>query len=250
MKINKIDKIKDKYAISLNNQTYVISLFLKTKYKISTEKEFTLQEVLTIIQEATLEMYDEILSKKLVKAMTEAEVRQFLLEKNCDYQTIDKLIDTYKGYGYINDYHYIIKYIESNRHKQGKLLIEKKLLDKGIHPNLLNSILSHHKEAIDAENIVIKKLKTIKNKTKDQASKTIYQTLVSRGFNEDLSQALVLKHISSFAHNDQTLLQKMYTKSVYKYPDKNKLISHLMSKGFTYQDILNQIEEGHKDADN
>ena len=89
MKINKIDKIKDKYAISLNNQTYVISLFLKTKYKISTEKEFTLQEVLTIIQEAT-QMYDEILSKKLVKAMTEAEVRQFLLKKIAT--TINSLI--------------------------------------------------------------------------------------------------------------------------------------------------------------
>lgn len=241
MKIEKIEEKKNKYLVTVNNDTYNVSLYLMTLHKINLNDNYSLDQVINFIDDALLEKFDDLLAKKLKKALTEHEVRTFLEINNAPYQIINTLIKRYEKYGYINDYQYILKYIETNKHKEGKFLIEKNLLAKGINSNLLNKFLNNHKESSYAFELASKKAKTIKNKSSNQAKESLYRFLLSKGFEDNLSVAAAINATKEIKIDNQKVLTTLYQKRKLRGDTQQVIITYLMQKGFKYDEIINVI---------
>lgn len=237
MRIEKIEEKKNKFNVTVNNNTYLVSLYLMTLHKININDNYTLDQILKFINDALLEKYDELLAKKLTKMLTKQEVKSYLENQGANYQTIDILIKKYETYGFINDYQYILKYIDNHKHKEGKLLIEKKLLEKGINPNLLNKFLINHNEGVYAKEILQKRIKTIKNKSTESVKQTLYRHLVSKGFDETLSFAVTLDILKTYKGSDTNLISSIYDKRRSKGFDDNNIINYLLQKGYKYDEI-------------
>ena len=59
-----------------------------------------------------------------------------------------------------------------------------------------------------------------------------------------MSEALILKLTSNLVIDEEELLNKAYLKIAKKTEDKDKIIKHLLAKGFDYSLIKKQLKAG------
>lgn len=119
------------------------------------------------------------------KARSEKEVRDKLTKENYPQEIIDRIIELFKHYNYINDENYTKAYI-NNRIKfkpQAKRMLKYELAQKGIDSDTIENIIdsSNIDETDIAINLLQKKLKN--KKDIDQKEKQrIYNYMLRRGF--------------------------------------------------------------------
>ena len=121
---------------------------------------------------------------------TKHEIKVYLKDKGFDEFVIDEVIDKLVEYKYINDEHYVEAYINSNKNKKSKKVIELDLLKKGVSQKTITEQL----ENLASEADLIRALynKHIKNKeqTFENKQKTI-KYLIGKGFNyDDIKKAI------------------------------------------------------------
>ncbi len=143
------------------------------------------------IEQKTLDNYQLESEKttaleKLVKYMgtrlrTEKQLKDYLKTKGYADATVNYCMEKLKEYNFIDDQNYIRCYIETNKNKKGKKLLEMELRQKGIKDNLLEEVLTEFETPEEVvENMALKYLKN-KERTKDNFQKT-YRYLASKGF--------------------------------------------------------------------
>lgn len=119
------------------------------------------------------------------KARSEKEVRDKLIKENYPQEIIDRIIELFKHYNYINDENYTKAYI-NNRIKfkpRAKRMLKYELAQKGIDSDTIENIIdsSNIDETDIAINLLQKKLKN--KKDIDQKEKQrIYNYMLRRGF--------------------------------------------------------------------
>ena len=116
---------------------------------------------------------------------TKRQVKDYLLKKGYNEDVAWQCVDRLKEYGYINDVDYAKRYIEISSKKQGRRLIEFKLMQKGIKKEDI-ALAYDDLDLNDSEDAKLVAQKYLKNKekTKENLAKA-YRYLVGKGFNYD-----------------------------------------------------------------
>lgn len=187
---------------------------------------------------------------------TEEYLRKLEVSEPQIHQIITRLIQK----RYLDDENYVRLFIEKSffLNGNGPLKIEYELRMKGIEDALIKSALAHISEAMIQKNLnqlFDKKLLTLSTKPKAKAVILMKQYLYQKGYELSICEGFVSKrsHLFTDEESEKKLLEKDYQKYLKKlhlndlssYEINQKLISHLMARGYRY-DTIKQYIEGRK----
>ncbi|HHT99024.1 MAG TPA: hypothetical protein GXZ79_02955 [Acholeplasma sp.] len=250
MEIKKIEKKSNRYHVLIGNETYEIMPIVFIKYNLTLGKVLSLNELKDLINENSYHYFDDLALKKLKKMMTKKELISYLQSKNAPINVINQLIENYERMKFIDDYAYAKAFISSNETKYGKHVLKEKLIERGIHENLVEKILEYHKENNVIEPLVLKKLSNTKGKNIQDVINKTARYFISKGFNEDLVLAIILKNKKLIKVNSHDTIkrryEKLYVKYMKQYDEREthlKIKQKLRQEGFTLEEInviLNQ----------
>lgn len=130
--------------------------------------------------EAAFSRAVKLISKVL---KTQAELKNYLIEKGYTLETIDTVVQKLISYNYIDDQEYALAYINEKKHQSGKKKIYYDLKQKGISDKILDKILDSISKEDEKEVIIKLSHKYIKGKVLDiKTKKNLANYLYSRGF--------------------------------------------------------------------
>lgn len=190
MTITKIEK-------QVNNQKRY-SIYIDEKFAFGVSEEdliyFKLKENLEITEQRYNYIMEYVIYTKAkdkaykflgYKARSEKEVRDKLTKENYPQEIIDRIIELFKHYNYINDENYTKAYI-NNRIKfkpRAKRMLKYELAQKGIDSDTIENIIdsSNIDETDIAINLLQKKLKNKKD-IEQKEKQRIYNYMLRRGF--------------------------------------------------------------------
>lgn len=190
MTITKIEK-------QVNNQKRY-SIYIDEKFAFGVREEDLIYFKLKENSEITEQRYNYIMEYVIYtkakdkaykflgyKARSEKEVRDKLTKENYPQEIIDRIIELFKHYNYINDENYTKAYI-NNRIKfkpRAKRMLKYELAQKGIDSDTIENIIdsSNIDETDIAINLLQKKLKNKKD-IEQKEKQRIYNYMLKRGF--------------------------------------------------------------------
>lgn len=190
MTITKIEK-------QVNNQKRY-SIYIDEKFAFGVSEEDLIYFKLKENSEITEQRYNYIMEYVIYtkakdkaykflgyKARSEKEVRDKLTKENYPQEIIDRIIELFKHYNYINDENYTKAYI-NNRIKfkpRAKRMLKYELAQKGIDSDTIENIIdsSNIDETDIAINLLQKKLKNKKD-IEQKEKQRIYNYMLRRGF--------------------------------------------------------------------
>ena len=188
MIVKNLKKNKNKYVVTIDNTDYTFSENIIVKYRLVKGKEIDNQTLKSAISEND---YDSLYLKAERYAInyrkSEKEIVRYLRNKECDNQTIQKIVSKLRSLKLIDDSSLVIDLANSLVKKyNGKKMIEAKLKEKGINDELIDMALDN----IDYD-LYINYLKKLYLKVKDKYNKfdddyirinKIKAYLISRGY--------------------------------------------------------------------
>ena len=166
------------FFCGLQNEV-VIGKGLKVGLEIDEDK---LKEI--VLESEKQVAFNKALSLLNTRFKTKHEIKTYLKEKGFDEFVIDETIEKLIEYKYINDEHYAEAYINSNKVKKSKKVIELELLKKGVSQKIINETLANLET--ESELILTLYTKYMKNKeaTFENKQKAI-KYLMGKGFSYD-----------------------------------------------------------------
>ena len=200
---------------------------------------------------------------------TQREVEEYLRSKGYGDNSILFVVSKLLQYHYIDDAQYAKNFVEMHRAVWGKQKLKNQLLQKGVRAKIIDEILQD--EGFD-QSQEIAKLALKKAKTKQLDKKTyakLVNHLVSKGFEPSQVKKVLEQEEFKLVDDEQffdgtsktfddqmqddkkqiKLLADKYTKNKPNTPQTYvKLIRHLISKGFDYQDIKSVLKNGDDDG--
>jgi len=129
------------------------------------------------------------------RSRSEQEVRTYLIKKGFSKDIINEILIGIKEKGYIDDYDYAIRFINSKKRAKivGQNLLKRDLFKKGVDKNLIRKALKETgADLTDPDEIyglALKKMKSLENK-KNKIAKLIF-FLKSKGFEDDVIRAVM-----------------------------------------------------------
>lgn len=251
MKIKKFVKLKgNKYKIFLDNDEE-ITLFddVIVKYNLLIKRDIStdiLKEVTSYNEK--MQAYYEALKYIAKKLRTKKEIERYL-EKKYDRIVIEECINKLINNKYLNNSLYIESYINDqiNLSSNGPFKIRKNLENLGFKDEEIELYLNKLSPEIWIEKInkiVDKKVKINRNLGEYRLKEKIRYDLVNLGYD----CKLIDEKLNNILVDDNVILnkeyQKMYQKLSKKYQGKElelHLISKLLSKGFSYDEIIKKV---------
>ena len=183
------------YAFSISVEL-VYKEGLKTKDEIDSEK-------LKIIAEHESQIRCKNSALRIIEKSwkTEKEVRDKLILKGYEDNSINKSIEFLKEYNFINDSNYTKAFIRDKLKSQGSQKIKYTLIQKGISKENIDEELSNlnkESEKSTALNLAKKKFDIIKKKESDnyKISGKLYRYLISKGYEYDVTSEVVKEIMS------------------------------------------------------
>jgi len=205
-KITKIEiqkKNKERVNLFLDGE-YAFSLSVELVYKegLKTKDEIDSQKLKVLAEHESLIRCKNSALRIIEKSYkTEKEVRDKLILKGYEENSINKSIEFLKEYNFVNDSNYTKAFISDKLKSQGSQKIKYTLIQKGISKESIDEELSNlnkENEKNVALNIAKKKLNIIKNKENDnyKISGKLYRYLISKGYGYDVTNEVVKEIMS------------------------------------------------------
>lgn len=205
-KIEKQKKRRGRYSIFLDNEFgFGITDNTLLKFGLRKNDELTEQKI------DEIKNYDEFdYAKKYSfdllsrSPKSEKEIRTKLKQKKITDSNIIKVINALKELKFLDDVNYAKLFVESKlrNNPAGKVVIKNKLREKGIGKELIEeSIENFYDDAVEEKKAESILLKYMKKKTGDDyytLKRKCFQHLVSKGFDFDLVNELLRKHLEKF----------------------------------------------------
>ncbi len=171
--------VDNQFFCAMNIET-VVKNQLKSGLEI--DKEQLEQIVFENEKQEALFKATDYISKNL---KTKKQVKDYLIKKGYSEQVAWYCVDKLKEYEYIDDKEYSKRYIESVNKRQGKRLIEYKLMLKGVKKDDIESAyLETEVDAKESAKLIAEKYLKNKEITKENIAKT-YRYLIGKGFSYD-----------------------------------------------------------------
>lgn len=194
-KITRIEKQtkRDRYNIYLDGiYEFSISSRILADTGLQENKDLSEKDV-EKIKETDIEnkVYNRATLILSYRANTESELRKKLL-KSFDEDVIDRIILKLKDQGFLNDFDFTKRYIESS--KKGKKLVRLELLRKGIDKEQVEKALktvSDEHELANASRAAKKVLKKYKNESQIKQKKKLYEALTRKGFSYNIYKQVI-----------------------------------------------------------
>lgn len=252
MKIEKIQKKGMKYKITLDNGE-VINTFddVILENNLLFDK-FIDSDLLNKINTDTIyyESYHKALKMIERRLRSEFEIRKYLDKNAITDEDKEKIVDTLKRIGLIDDLRFAKAYTNDkmNLSLDGPFKIAKNLEEHKIDKEIISQVIAEIDEDMVKEHlnkIVMKKVKANTKYSEFILKQKLMVYLVNLGYaREDINEALADVHLSNDLINKE--MEKMYNKLSKKYDGDEliyKLKNKLYSKGFKMEDINNFIEK-------
>ena len=251
MKIRNIKKVGNKYKIILDTDEVITTNdHVIINNNLLYEKKLNKKELEKIKEDTKYyENYDKILKMINRKIRSEHEIRKYLHKNEVSKIDQDKMINTLKEVGLINDEIFAESYVNDkiNLTLDGPYKIKKELEDHQINSLYIENTLNNFtQDLIDCklDKIINKKLKS---NTKD-TTYIFKQKMMLYLSNLGYSREDIIYHLDNVKLNNnlEKEMEKIYNKLKIKYEGYtlyNKLKQKLYAKGFTIEEINNFIEK-------
>lgn len=182
--------IDDEYAFSINMEL-VYKFGLKVNEEVDKEKliEISKSENLSKCKESALRTIER-------SYKTEKEIRDKLLSKEFDSETIDSTIDFLIEYGFIDDSKFVSMYIKDRIRTQGRNKIRYSLISKGVNKLLIEEAFSTLDRDDEMERAIIlceKKYLNISKREDDdfKIKNKLTRYLLGRGYDYDIAKEVI-----------------------------------------------------------
>jgi regulatory protein len=199
-KIESQKRNKDRANIYIDND-YAFSLSCELVYKegLKVNEKVDIEKIKIIAQKDNYLKCKNTALRIVEKAYkSERELKDKLLLKGYDNESIDKSIKFLKEYNFLSDNNYAKMYVKDKSRIQGKKKIKFDLIKKGINDNIIEEEISNidmEDERTGAYNLAIKKYNTISKREDDKfkLSQKLYRFLLSKGYDYDTVSYVVKK---------------------------------------------------------
>ena len=231
MKILKYKKIKNKYRVYFDNNSF-IDLYENTilKYELLLKKEVD-KDLLETIKEDNRkeEMFDICIKYISIKMRTKTEIKNYLRKKGYQDNSINEIINILIEKGYINEENYIKAYIydKFNLTSDGPNKIKESLLKENLNYSLIDKYINEIKEEDIIEKLdrlVIKKIKLSNNYSGNILKYKITSYFFNLGYDKKYID-IVLSN-KNLNNNENTIKERIITE---KKEDKTAQINALDS---------------------
>ncbi len=245
MQINKFKKVgSNKYKIIFDSTELLLYEDIILKYDLLIKKnidEFLLDEIIS--ENSYYDAYDKALGYIEAKLRTKKEIIDYLDKKGFDEKYIDYAIEKINKLGLLDDKLYVQSYVNDkiNLTLDGPYKIRSYLLNLDIDESIINSYLNK----IDKK-IWYEKLDKIINKKQSLMNKKSYYMFINKLkndlYNLGYDKEIIDEKLSNIKYSSNAI-EKDFEKANKKYKDdKNKIVSSLLRKGYSYEEILNQFD--------
>ena len=188
-----------------------VNIYIDNEYAFSVSKEILYKENLKVDDTVNIEDLREIVKKdnyikcknsalRIVERSykSERELKDKLLLKGYDKDSIEKTIEFLKEYNFLSDNNYTKMYVKDKSKFQGKNRIKFDLYRKGIDEEIIQEELSSIDEEDEREvayNLVLKKYNVISKRESDKykLSQKLYRYIVSKGYSYDIASYAIKK---------------------------------------------------------
>jgi regulatory protein len=256
-KVTSIKKLKNNHYIVIveeNNkeQTILVTEETLLRCNVISPRDITDQEYKLLKSTKDVDLlYDKAIHFVDYQMRTISEVKKHLKKSTVDEKAINQLIDKLKSQGYLDDIRFVKEYVTQKIEFDliGPKAIKQKLIDKGVHFDLIDAELIRFTDEMQYQKIYQLIEKETKFKIKKpylKAIESLKRKCISKGF----KLSIIDSSIASFkdkieeACDETDLLIKEFDKlskgvDISNYLEKDKLIQKLRQKGFAYQSIKN-----------
>lgn len=188
--------IDEEYAFSLSAEL-VYREGLACKMEVDNER---LSRIAT--EEGYLKCKESALRTIERAYKTEKEIRDKLISKEFDINSIERTIEFLKEYNLINDENYVKMYVKDKIKNQGQNKIKYALMQKGINEGLIKEELSKVNADSQREvayDLAVKKYNLLAKREDDKykLSQKLYRFLTTRGYDYSVVSEVVKKVINS-----------------------------------------------------
>ena len=163
------------YYCRLNAET-IVKNGLKTGMEIEKETIDNLQ-----LESEKTTALEKLVNYMGARLRTEKQLFDYLKGKGYAKATCDYCMDKLKEYNFINDEQYVTAYVETNKKKKGKKLLELELKQKGISDELIDISFDEYENDVESIKLLANKYLKTKELTKQNFEKA-YRHLMSKGF--------------------------------------------------------------------
>lgn len=246
--INKVVANNNLYLVYVNdnNTPYKFTEEQMISNRIIKGNSFYEEEWLNIINSLSDGiLYEKALNHINYKPRSKFEIINYLENLNASSDVIDNIVNKLEINNYINDDRYAKFFVlEEIRKQKGPNAIKYVLLTKGINEDIINKYLSEYtyeflyENALDMAN---KTLKTVLGLPVSKQKESVYTRLYRMGY-DSLIISNVINSLN-YSNIDFDKLKKEYLKIKDKLVDENKIIQKLLSKGYSYIDIIKVINK-------
>jgi len=188
-----------------------VNIYIDNDYAFSLSCELVYKEGLKVNEKVDIEKIKDIANKdnylkckntalRIVEKAykSEKELKDKLILKGYDNESIYKTMNFLKEYNFLSDNNYAKMYVKDKSRIQGKKKIKFDLIKKGIKDNIIEEEISNidrEDERESAYNLAIKKYNTIAKREDDKfkLSQKLYRFLLSKGYDYDTVSYVVKK---------------------------------------------------------
>lgn len=217
-----IKKLKYQIEILFNDEFYKIEREVAYKYNIKEGSNFTIEDFTKILLDNDYYYFDRFSKNKLRKMLTEYELKELLTKAGANPVLINRLIENYLDYKYIDDENYVKTYIELRGNKEGPKLIKTKLIKKGIDISLIEEYLDNFNEEDSINNLARRVINTSKNLNKQQIKQRVIRSLLTKGYNYNLVNKIVDDLLKDIEIDEEDLIEKELLKELRRYQSKHE----------------------------
>lgn len=258
IKINKIIERDGYKIIYIKKSEYIIYDYFFENLNVKEGEEYDiskLEEIKNALNKTKICDYITSISRK--KMMSCYDIKKKALKKFDNEKDIDEVMELLKKYKIIDDNLYIEahKYVLDDDY-YGKYYIIDFFKHKHIDDSLIKAIEFDEEFEIEKGRKYFEEIKNFyvsKNFVKQK--KKIYDLMLRRGFGLEIINE-VITNLKVDKNQELKLLEKDYKKAYEKLSNKykdfelsNKIINHLVTKGYSYSDIVIEMNKENEKND-
>lgn len=200
-KITKIEtgkRNKERVNIYMDNEyAFSINMELLYKFNIKVNEEFDKERLLEVIQAENLSKCKESALRIVERSYkTEKEIKDKLLLKEFDENTVEETLKFLREYGFIDDSKFVKMFVKDHIRNQGRNKIKYLLIQKGIDKSLIEEAFLDLEKEDEIERAFIlgeKKYLSISKREDDdfKIKNKITRYLLGRGYDYSIAKEVI-----------------------------------------------------------
>jgi regulatory protein len=219
------------------------------------DKEYSKKEIETLLKDNEYEtLYLKTLQYISYQMRTISEVKKHLKKYTKKQSLITRVINELKEHGYLSDMKYVKEYVyeKTTYDNVGPNYIKEKLIQKGIHFDLIQEALTIYTEEMErlkCQELIEKELKYQFKANFQKTVLSLKQKLINKGFSLNVVNNVISENEEGISQNidEENLLisdiiKLRRTHQQKDYQTKQKIIQKLIQKGYSYDLIKKHLD--------